>query len=781
MAAAASPDQLTRTLAQLLRRPDGEAKLQELLTLAQSKGMAAADCVTLTDCVAAARRHLMAAQASARERQQHAAASDFGFNPIVALTCPLMPLPRGDGFDAVAAGPRHWADVYERTRPTGGGATGFAAAQECMHIVAMLAVHTLAPREPPSMQVQPERASAPSVASGQVPPPQLLLFVASHTWNAARLRLLRRSLESIRAQKGAGLAAVLLSWSAEDGMKAETAIAIRDVTSAWGKQRTSDRADAAADAPCEAGGTAGMGPAPLFALEQPTRRTQFEHYAILLGETRSAIRAGEGGCGAHGARCEDEGDAGPSAGGLSGGNHNEREADESAEEGPWLEENCGGCEVGEEEEDSLVLEDNEGPGDGESIGGMIGGCEIRRVCASGGEGRDHSVNDSASEEDDGVVLESNLCSPGDEDGAPGEGEGGSDCGLVLEDNIEIAVLEPPGPDESSSRSATAAAGICSAGRLDAAGARRLRALLATAAGSACWVQFCDDDDILHPSRSEAYAAAIRAAPLSARAVSASWVARPIGAEPSLATASDVDAQVRSGRVTQTPRPGTAAGHGGGWDEYWNAAVRLDALSPFFDRSLPALLRSTYADLALYFYIRNSVPMARFEPRAGFGANWCYYYDKPTDAAAAAAQGSASSGVSAAPADVATRTELRVALRAALDPASPPFGPPGAPLPAHASTRAVLERHAADDERLLLLAAQQRSILEMFCALFAGAPRLPNLEAFAALGIAATEDQLGWLGCPNAVLAATRASRRRALVRIAAVFGLRLEADGTPCP
>jgi hypothetical protein len=194
-----------------------------------------------------------------------------------------------------------------------------------------------------------------------------------------------------------------------------------------------------------------------------------------------------------------------------------------------------------------------------------------------------------------------------------------------------------------------------------------------------------------------------------------------------------------------------------------------------------MLRSTYADLALYFFIRNSVPMSRFEPRAGFGANWCYYYDKPTDPAAAAAQGSVSSGVSATPADVATRTELREALlsAASLDQSSSPSEVSAPPLsPAPASTRAILERHAADEDRLLLLAAQQRSILEMFCALFSGAPRLPSLEAFAALGIAATEDQLQKLGCSAAVLDATRACRRRALVRTAAVFRLVLVADGS---
>jgi len=269
---------LTRTLAQLLRRPDGETKLQELFTLAQSRGMSTADYTTFIDCVARARRQIVAAQANARGTQQYVAAVGADSDPIVTLTCPLMPLPRGNDFDVVAAGPRHWVDVYERTRPTGVGAAGFAAAQECMHIVAMLAVHTLAPREP-----QPERAPGPTVSRTQGPPPQLLLFVASHIRNAARLKLLRRTLESIRTQAGAVLAAVLLSWSAEEGMKAETAAAIRDVASAWGKQRVAPEAiGVGADAPssCEAGGTAGMGIVPLFALEQPTRRTQFEHYAI---------------------------------------------------------------------------------------------------------------------------------------------------------------------------------------------------------------------------------------------------------------------------------------------------------------------------------------------------------------------------------------------------------------------------------------------------------------------------------------------------------------------
>ena len=93
-------------------------------------------------------------------------------------------------------------------------------------------------------------------------------------------------------------------------------------------------------------------------------------------------------------------------------------------------------------------------------------------------------------------------------------------------------------------------------------------------------------------------------------------------------------------------------------------------------------------MSLLSYLRNSVVTARFEPSArGFSANWCYFYDKPMDHALAAANGSASSGVSLTAAD----TEEAEALR-----------------------RTVPGLEDEEGARLAQLACQQRCVHEIFC-------------------------------------------------------------------
>ena len=97
-----------------------------------------------------------------------------------------------------------------------------------------------------------------------------------------------------------------------------------------------------------------------------------------------------------------------------------------------------------------------------------------------------------------------------------------------------------------------------------------------------------------------------------------------------------------------------------WDEYFNYAVELGTLRAFFDGACPpAVRRSVYADMVLHTYLQNAVPTARFEPSArGFASNWAYFYNKPMDLTQAAAQGNASSGVSAIDADAIACDELR---------------------------------------------------------------------------------------------------------------------------
>ena len=59
----------------------------------------------------------------------------------------------------------------------------------------------------------------------------------------------------------------------------------------------------------------------------------------------------------------------------------------------------------------------------------------------------------------------------------------------------------------------------------------------------------------------------------------------------------------------------AEGGGGGggerrrrWDEYWNSCVRIEELSRFFSEACgPAARACKYADIALYYFLKHSVP------------------------------------------------------------------------------------------------------------------------------------------------------------------------------
>jgi hypothetical protein len=130
-------------------------------------------------------------------------------------------------------------------------------------------------------------------------------------------------------------------------------------------------------------------------------------------------------------------------------------------------------------------------------------------------------------------------------------------------------------------------------------------------------------------------------------------------------------------------------------------------------------RSVYADMTLHTFLRNAVPTARFEPAAhgAFAANWGYFYDKPLDLTQAAQQGNASSCASLREQDERATAELR--------------------------TVAGLEHES--DERLLHLAAQERSLAELFCTCFAGAPQPIPIKPFLFLGQIVLLDHLEGLG------------------------------------
>ena len=287
-----------------------------------------------------------------------------------------------------------------------------------------------------------------------------------------------------------------------------------------------------------------------------------------------------------------------------------------------------------------------------------------------------------------------------------------------------------------------------------------------------WVMFSDDDDILHPARCSAYRAAIAAAPAHAQAVSAAWVARPIGVEDAVDSAADVDRLVEAGRVVRTPKLGSEKeGGGGSWDEYWNAALRVATLQTFFDSACPHSGRaSKYADMALYYYLKFAVPTMRFEPHAAheFAGCWMHYYDKPLRHTDAAASGAASSGASVVDGDMKRAAQMRQTLEATRQAAEIALGQTNAPDTAERAhelrglldaLRGFLEREDAlqstedTSTPLVALAAQIRSVLELLCAGFVGAPNMPSDAVLVEVATSTVTDSLIALGHAPAVVAA----------------------------
>ena len=254
---------------------------------------------------------------------------------------------------------------------------------------------------------------------------------------------------------------MLLSWSAEDVVRAQAATEIDAATTSWNEglrpyiHPQIDVHQSLAEDP--------NAPPPLVVLEQPVRCTQFEHYAILLREVKTAMQSGRerGAVPAYTAHDSVGGDARPS---------DDAHGDMSGEDdGPWLEENREG-----DDEEELVLEDN---------------VELRpSPCAQ-------AAQLSLFASTDNVMQDKQLNTSNPSDSA-------SDEGPVLEDNLEVIPdplhLETCGtrltggghPDLSNRVIASSYRSI---------GPALLRRVLACSSPSACWVCFSDDDDILHLS------------------------------------------------------------------------------------------------------------------------------------------------------------------------------------------------------------------------------------------------------------------------------------------
>ena len=75
--------------------------------------------------------------------------------------------------------------------------------------------------------------------------------------------------------------------------------------------------------------------------------------------------------------------------------------------------------------------------------------------------------------------------------------------------------------------------------------------------------------------------------------------------------------------------------------------------------------------------------------------------------------------------------------------------------------------------MTMLAAQHRSMAEMYCAHFVGAPRYPSHGTFVALGMASAMQQLIHLGWSEQVLNAAQEVLQRSLMRTTIAWGLPL--------
>ena len=313
-----------------------------------------------------------------------------------------------------------------------------------------------------------------------------------------------------------------------------------------------------------------------------------------------------------------------------------------------------------------------------------------------------------------------------------------------------------------------------------------------------WVMFTDDDDLLHPERCAAYLDAIRSAPGHVQAVSAAWVARPVLAERDVESAADVDALLEACRVIKTPREtaeqeaGAIDQGGGGWDEYWNTALRLAALRGFFEGPLAsAEARSCkYSDLALFYYVRHRVPTMRFAPhKGGFARRWCHYYDKPTNLVASdgdRSKDTESSGVTPLQRDHERVAALTDQLRDIADGCARQTqmsngAAIGAALSALLRDEQAHHRAAARGEGngvspLVLIVAQLRSILELLCVNFVGAPHLPPTGTFDDLAAVLVVDQLISLGVEPNVAAVLQLLCTASMLReVGAMFALPIAA------
>lgn len=225
-------------------------------------------------------------------------------------------------------------------------------------------------------------------------------------------------------------------------------------------------------------------------------------------------------------------------------------------------------------------------------------------------------------------------------------------------------------------------------------------------------------------------------------------------------------------------------------------MRLATLEDFFTRCLPPSGRtSKYADIALYYYRKYAVPTMRFYPhhRGDFAACWMHYYDKPLKRADTIARGgTASSGAHLEATDLMRAEDMRVTLEETLRTvrgasAQERRGREEHIAQVEGGITAFLKRvdvdeaawtHDVDDldhgarTPLVAIAAQMRSVAELFCAGFVGAPTPPPDAILSKLAQSLLIDSLIALGQPPVVVGmCCQGHLQPLLARAARLFGL----------
>lgn len=196
-----------------------------------------------------------------------------------------------------------------------------------------------------------------------------------------------------------------------------------------------------------------------------------------------------------------------------------------------------------------------------------------------------------------------------------------------------------------------------------------------------WVFFSDDDDIWSETRHTLFMCACADAAACTRALVCTRKTRPAAAgisgdthealpAPLARDAPTVRALLKSGelRFTDLKDFDDARVSSFDMDEYFDHAVRFEALTAFFAHAPNALVRHKLCDLAFVHWLKKGAGRVAFDPNAvGHHDDFVYYYTRPENApyADGFALNGASTGVDIGESEIALAREGQPLVDAAL--------------------------------------------------------------------------------------------------------------------